>query len=202
MTTTLRLRRAALFALVATLWLGCASSPAPRDQFYRLTVAAPTARPVPALSGALEVDRMRVEAVAQGRRMLYREASRPNAINQHSYHYWTDAPGVMLQDLLAHYLRAAGVARSVVTPGIRVDSDFVLKGRVVRLERQVGGGSARVVVELRFSLISASGRQVLLDETYLEERKVASDGVDAAIPAYDDAVATIFGRLLADIPQG
>lgn len=201
MSTTIRLRRAAPLALLAALWLGCASAPAPRDHFYRLDVAAPAARATPALPGSLEVDRLRVEAVAQGRRMLYREAGRPDVISQHSYHYWTDPPGVMLQDELVRYLRAAGVARSIVTPGIHVDSDFVLKGRVVRLERHVGGGSARVVVELEFSLLDSNGRRLLLDESYREERTVAGDGVDVAIGAYEDALTTIFARLLADIPQ-
>lgn len=196
-----RRRRVAPFALLAALWLGCASSPAPRDHFYRLEVAPPAAQGAPALPGALEVDRPRVEAVAQGRRMLYREASRPGVIHQHSYHFWTDPPGVMVQDLLIGYLRASGVARSVVAPGVHVESDFLLKGRVVRLERQVGGGTARVVVELEFTLLGTNGRRVLLDESYREERSVASESVEAAVVASEDALGAIFGRLLADIPR-
>ena len=196
-----RARLAALAVLLVAGWFGCASGPAPRDHFYRLEITAPDRLPSPALPGILEVDRLRVEAIAQGRRMLYRDASRPNVIGQHSYHFWADPPGLMLQDQLARGLRAAGAAKSVVTSGIRVSSDFLLKGRLVRLERHVGSGAARVAVEIEFALLVAKGNELLLQKSYAEERTAAGDDVDASVTAYQDALDTIFQQLLADLPR-
>ena len=195
------IRLAALAALLVAGWLGCASGPAPRDHFYRVNIAAPDPLASPALPGVLEVDRLRVEAVAQGRRMLYRDASLPNVIGQHRYHYWSDPPGLMLQDQLVRSLRAAGVAKSVVTPGIHVDSDYLLKGRIVRMERHTGSGAPRIAVEIGFSLVGTEGRKLLLHESYLEERSVSRDDVGASVAAYDDALAAILRRLLADLPR-
>lgn len=196
-----RTRLVALALLLVGGLLGCASGPAPRDHFYRLSVAAPARLSNPALPGVLEIDRLRVEAISQGRRMLYRDASLPNVIGQYSYHYWADPPGVMLQDQLAEFLRAAGVAESVVTPGIHVDSDFILKGRLVRLERLTGDGAPRVAVEIEFTLLGTNGNEILYLRNYSEERTVAGDDIDASITTYEDALAAIFQRLLADLPR-
>jgi ABC-type uncharacterized transport system auxiliary subunit len=194
-------RLVALATLLFTGWLGCASGPAPRDHFYRLDIAAPAALPSPALPGVLEVDRLRVEAIAQGRRMLYRDASLPNVIGQYSYHFWANPPGLMLQDQLAQSLRAAGVAKAVVTPGIHVDSDFVLKGRLAQLERHTGSGAPRIVVEIEFVLLRSKGNDLLLQKNYSEERTVAGNDMGASITAYQEAIGTIFQQLLADLPR-
>lgn len=196
-----RIGHAAVAALLTLGWLGCASKPAPPDHFYRIEVATPAALASPSLPGVLEVDRLRVEAIAQGRRILYRDASASNAIGQHSYHYWVDPPGVMVQDQLVSSLRAAGAAKSVITPGIHVDSDFVLKGRIIRMERHIGGSQARVIVELEFSLLERNGRKLLLHETYREERTAADNAVGDSVAAYDDALAAIFQQLVSDLPR-
>lgn len=196
-----RARFAALALLIVFGSAGCASAPAPRDHFYRVSVAAPAPLASPALPGILEVDRLRVEAVHQGRRMLYRDASLPNAIGRHSYHFWADPPGLMLQDQLVRYLRAAGAAKSVVTPGIHVDSNYVLKSRLVRLERHTGGGTPRVTVEIEFNLLEKTGRRHLLNATYAEARPVPADTVGASVAAYDDALGAIFAHLLAELPR-
>jgi ABC-type uncharacterized transport system auxiliary subunit len=196
-----RARLAVFAVLIAVGWVGCASKPAPRDNFYRLSVAAPARLPSPPLAGALEVDRLRVEVIHQGRQMLYRDASLPNVIGQYSYHFWADPPGLMLQDQLVRYLRAAGVAQSVVTPGIHVDSQFVLKGHLVHMERHTGAGSPRIAVEIEFNLLAESGRSHLHHGVYAEERTVSGDGVGASVAAYDDALGAIFGRLVSDLQQ-
>jgi ABC-type uncharacterized transport system auxiliary subunit len=191
---------AGAIALAAAVVFGCASSPAPRDHYYRIDVPAPARLQAPKLAGVLEVDRLRTEAVSHGRHILYREASRPNAIMQHAYHYWVDPPGLMLQDVLADYLQAAGVARKIVTPGIHVDSDYSLSGRIARLERITGSG-ARVVVEIEFTLVRDEGRGLLLHEIYREERPTSGRAVEDAVAAFDQAITAILQQLVADIPN-
>jgi ABC-type uncharacterized transport system auxiliary subunit len=201
MTVSTNARFATLMLSLVTLAIGCASGPAPRDNFYRLEIAAPTPLASPALPGVLEVDRLRVEAIAQGRRMLYRDASLPNVIGQYSYHFWADPPGLMLQDQLTQSLRAAGVAKNVITPGIHVNSDFLLKGRVVQLERYTGNGAPRIVIGIEFALLRAKGNELLLQKNYLEERTAAGDDMGASVEAYEDAFSAIFQQLLADLPR-
>jgi len=186
---------------IAIAWVGCASGPAPRDHYYRLETAAPAALASPKVAGTLEVERLRVETISQGRAMLYREASQPGEIEQYAYHHWVDPPGVMLRDDLVRYLREAGVAEQVVTPAVRVESDYVVSGRLVRLESILGGSDPSVVVEIELALTRQEGRKLLLLETYREERVAPGGGVTAAVAAYDQAVGAIFERFVADIPS-
>ena len=188
-------------ALVAVVTLGCVSGPAPRDHYYRLEAAAPKALASPKLAGTLEVGRLRVEAISQGRRMLYRDSSQSGEIGQHAYHHWVDPPNVMLQDQLVRTLRSANVAADVVTPAVRVGSDYLVSGRIVRLERILGGSEPRVAVEIELVLTRQQGSELLLLETYREERVAPGSGVADAVTAYDQAISAIFERFLADLPS-
>jgi ABC-type uncharacterized transport system auxiliary subunit len=193
--------RRLLPALVTIAWLACASGPAPRDHFYRLEAAAPKALASPALAGTVEVDRLRVEAVSHGRRMLYRDASQSGEIGQHAYHHWVDPPSVMLQDQLVRYMRLAGAAETVVTPAVHVESDYLVSGRIIRMERILSGGEQRVAVEIELMLTRQEGRDLLVLETYREERVAPGAGVDQSVAAYEQAITAIFERFLADIPS-
>lgn len=188
-------------ALLAGFWVSCLSGPAPIDHYYRIETGVPAALERPALAGTLEIDRFQVEAIAQGRRMLYRDAGKPGEIAQHTYHHWADPPNLMVQAQLVEALRAAGVAKRVVTPAVHVDSDYRLTGRIVRLERILGSGTARVVVELELALLSNAGNEILLFETYRDEREAAGNGIGESVAAYGEALGSIFGRFVADLPR-
>ena len=196
-----RICRHLLPALAAMAWLGCVSGPAPRDHYYRLEAATPEALASPTLAGTLEVDRFRVEAISHGRRMLYSDLSESGEIVQHAYHHWADPPSVMLQDQLVRYLRTARVAENVVTPAVHVESDYLLAGRIVRLEHLLGAAESRVTVEIEIVLMHQEGRELLLLETYHEERTAPDASVAASVNAYEHAISAIFERFVADIPR-
>jgi ABC-type uncharacterized transport system auxiliary subunit len=186
---------------VALSWSSCASGPAPRDHFYRLDVAKPASSEEPRIRGTLEVARPRVEALSQGRRILYRSPDRPGEIAQYAYHQWSDPPSVMLQDRLVDFLRAAGVATAVVTPAVRVDADYSVIGRLQRFEQIIGSGGSRVVVGLELALIRAKGRKLLYLGSYHEEREAGSESVSDAVQAFEEAVEAIFARFVAELPE-
>jgi cholesterol transport system auxiliary component len=194
------LRAPWIFA-AALAWSACMSGPAPRDHFYRLEIEDPTASDGPRIDGTLEVDRLRVEALAEGRRILYRSQERPGEVAQYAYHRWSDPPSVMVQDRLVDYLRAAHVARTVVTPAVRVAADYVVDGRILRFEQLIGNASSRAVVEIELILTRVKGRQLLQLATYREERTARSNSVADAVQAFDGAVQAIFERFVADLPQ-
>jgi ABC-type uncharacterized transport system auxiliary subunit len=196
-----RLSRFAGTVLIAGTCVSCLSGPAPTDHYYRIELSAPAALPQPVLAGTVEVDRFRTEAIAQGRRMLYRDASTPGEISPYAYHHWTEPPSVMLQDQLVEYLRTAGVAGRIVTSAVNVPSDYRINGRILHLERVLGSGNPRVVIELELTLIRNQGNEVLLLETYRDERETGGSRVSEAVAAYDEAVGAIFARFVADMPR-
>ena len=198
------IRRAAIPLAVATMLIlgGCLSGPAPPDRFYRLEVPDAAARlEVPRLRGRLLVDSVRGDGMTSGRQMLYRSESDPSQVKREGYDNWVDSPPVMVQRAVVEFLRSANAAEVVITPEMRVDSDFHLGGRVDRFERLVGQGSSRVTIELEFTLVRAEGREPLLLETYGEHEEVTGSGVGDSVEAFGRALHRILERLVLDLPE-
>ena len=188
-------------AAAAALWLvavGCASGSPRSDAYYRLEPAAPAALARPALPGLLQVDRLRADVITAERLLLYRAGDAGLEVRRHAYHQWVDSPTLMLQVALAGALRGAGVAQTVVTSDQRARPDFVLAGRILHLERRLDG-APRALLELELSLTRERDRALLLQRVYREERPAADAGVPAAVAAFDQALAALLERLVADL---
>jgi ABC-type uncharacterized transport system auxiliary subunit len=192
-------RAATAFACLGILLAGCAGGPAPTHHYYRLELAEPTATlEQPALEGVLVVDRLRAEAIASGRELLERSADSPE-LRRRSHHHWVEPPPTMLQVRIVGYLRVAGVASHVVTPDLHLSTDYELAGRILAFERVLGSGAPRVRIALELSLTRVEGRELLLLETYVDEREAGGGGVDDAAVAFAEALSSILDRLVAEL---
>ncbi len=186
--------RFGLSAALAIALSGCVAGPAPSDHFYRLEAGPPTKTfERPPLPGTIEVRRFRADAVTAERRIVLRREGEP-MLQPHLYHYWTDVPTTTLQVELVRYLREASVADRVVTPESRVQGDYVVTGRILRLERVLGNGRPKVDVAIEFALIRESSRDLIVLDTYREELEVPSDDVAAAATAFGRALNRIFAQ--------
>lgn len=193
------MRRSFLPFLIAPLLAGCLGSapPVPRDHYYRLLVSAPPARSAqPVLPGVMSVDLLQADGLLRERPLLYSESGSSHEVQQHDYHYWTDAPPRMLQDQLVAYLRRSGMATSVVTPDMRIRARYLVSGKVKRLERLLGGGPPRVFVELELALVRLTDDRLLLVDSFSEEAVAEADSVEAGIVALNRATGRVFDRFL------
>ena len=190
-----RLALAALAPLLA-----CALEPAAQDRFYRIEVPAPPAveGTTPVLAGTLLVRRPRSDALTGGARLVYRDTTGDPHVQRFAYQHWVESPTTMVQRELAAWLRSAGLAEQVVTPDLRTSWDYVLSGRLHRMERVTGSGGARVVVELELALSREADYAVLLLRRYRRERPVADGAPATAVAAYQLALGEIFGEFAAD----
>lgn len=192
-------RFAALLVLAPFLaaCFGSAAPPPPRDRYYRILVPGPAAsRYSETLAGVISVDRLEADALLRERPVLFSRSGKPHELQQHDYHFWTDPPPGMLQSQLVGYLRAAGIAKAVVTPDMRIKPDYRVAGRVKRLERLLGGGPARALVELELSLVRVSDGKLIVIDTYTVEKIGADATVEASVTAMSAAVADIFERFV------
>lgn len=180
----------------------CATQPpVPQDKFYRLqATSASDPLPAPVLSGVLEVERFSADGLTAGRPIVYADASDPNQLREYNYHFWTQPPTVMLRDELVTYLRQAGVAKSVVTPEMRLDADHVLTGRIRMLE-QIVGSKAGTAMELEISLRNPRDGKLLFLKSYRHEVAQSATGVAAAVDSLNEALNIIYADLLADIKK-
>ena len=129
--------------------------------------------------------------------LLYSESGASHEVQQHNYHYWTDAPPRILQDQLVIYLRQSNIARSVITPDMRVRADYQISGKVRRLERLLGGGPPRAFVELELALVRLSDNALLLVDNFAEQELEAGNNVGSAIIALNKATGRVFRRFLS-----
>ena len=192
------MRKILLFSFIP-LMAGCFGSapPVPRDHYYRLLVSSPEAFYLQnRLTGVMRVELLQADGLLRERPLLYSESGASHEVQQHNYHYWTDAPPRMLQDQLVSYLRRSNIARSVVTPDMRVRADYQVSGKVKRLERLLGGGPPRVFVEMELALVRLSDNALLLVDNFADQELEVGKDVGAAIIALNKATGRLFDRFL------
>ncbi len=206
-----------------TACLGSAP-PVPRDHYYRIMVTPPkgaiasqtaSIEDAPVLGwgilgqpgssaaildfpGVLVVAQLEAEGLLRERPLLYSATGSATEMQQHDYHYWMDPPTRMLQLELVDYLRASGLARSVVTPEMRIKADFEVNGRIKRLERLLGGGPTRVVVELELSMVARADNELIVVGSYIAGANAADDGIESSVLAFNEVLGQVFERFLAD----
>lgn len=178
---------------------GCAGAPAPQEQFYRLEVEPPTRRLGAPLVRALVVDRVDGQALLHQRPLVFAEAGSDAALHQYHYHSWVEPPTALIGEELADYLRAAGVAGTVVTPRLRVPADWELIGRLRRFERLVGEGGARAVVELELAVRDRGTGALVWRGDYRAERAAAGPAVTDTVAALAEATREAFAGFVRDL---
>ncbi|MCR6630030.1 MAG: PqiC family protein [Magnetospirillum sp.] len=185
-------------AVLAAALAGCASPAPPRDNFYRLE-AVPQVRALarPVLPGVLEVSRLDVDGVLSERGLAYQQTD--GALARYPYDLWSDAPATALQQSLAETLRDAHTAEQVVTPDLRVPPEWTVRGRLSRFEYVPARGI--VAVKLQLAVVSARDGQLVLLQTYSDERPVQGAGPEAAVAALSRSAAGLFSRFVADLSQ-
>ena len=190
----------ALGLIAAGFLAACGSAaPVPEDQFYRLVISAPSPSKT-LFPGIMEVDRFVADGLTAGRPIVYSETGKPFQVKEFHYHFWTQPPTVMLRDELVSYLRARKISDTVVTPEMRVTPDYVLIGKIKRLEK-VLGDPPKAVLELELGLRKESGDKILHLETYRVETMSDGPGVDAAVKSLNTALTTIFGKFVHDLSK-
>lgn len=180
----------------------CGSAPpVPEDQFYRLRAKAPSTTFSKAiLPGTLEIERFVADGLTAGRPIVYSEAGKPYQVREYHYHFWTQPPTVMLRDELVSYLRARKVSNAVVTPEMRVPPDYVLIGKIKRLEKIVGS-PPKAVLELELGVRSATGGKLVLLDTYRIETQASGNGVDDAVESLNISLTDAYAEFVADLSK-
>lgn len=192
------LRALALVCAVSAL-AACAQPPVPKDSFYRLEVATPTAPAgAPVFPGKAEVRPLNADGVLLQRAVAFVPED-SDAIEQYSYHFWSGPPAALVQRALADALRAANLFETVVTPEIRVRTDYEVQGRLARFEQVLSGGAPRFVVELDLTVTEKRGMALLLMKTYRAEVPAETATVAAAVDAARQALGDIFAEVATDL---
>lgn len=180
----------------------CAQKEVPRDHFYRLDPGSPTrAFKTPRVDGIVEVARFSAVGLAGQRPLVYSEENNPTQALAYHYHFWEETPGAMLQARMVSYLRAANLARKVVTPDLRVDADYVITGRIQRLERIVGSPS-KGILHLEIAVRRSNDDALLQHQIYREETVAEDESVTGVVRALNACLSRAFAKFFEEVGRG
>jgi len=175
--------------------VACAQPELPQDKYYRLNaISAPQA--LTKLAGVLEVERFRADGLTSGRPIVYSDSE--GHLSEYHYHFWVEPPVDLLQDAMVTFLRQAKLADHVVTPDLRMNEDYLLTGKIKRLERNLINDD-KVAVEIEIGLKRNADDKILVLKTYARELKQSSDTVLGAVDAMNVAIFDIYTEFLTDV---
>jgi len=199
MSASLSLTRRWLGAAFACAVLAaCSSDPVERDTFYRLGApATPAARAGGPLPGTVEIAPFRAAGIVNERAILYRDG--PSKLAQYTYHAWAEPPAVMLQRSLIATLRNAQAFQSVVSPDMRLDRDYELRGDLKQWEHVRGGAAGSTAIEIEISLRRVRDNQLLLLKTYHVDTPADGISVDSAVASFTRGLDQVYVQALADL---
>lgn len=186
--------------VLAGLLNACGGAPVvPDDQFYRLQAAEPSVGKK-LFAGTLEVNRFVADGLTAGRPIVYSEAGKSYQVKEFHYHFWTQSPTVMLRDELVTYLRRAKIFDTVVTPELRISADYVLSGKIKRLEKIIGE-QPKTALEIELGLKEAAGGKLIFLDTYRMETDSDGKGVGDAVVSLNKSLSAIYAKFITDLSK-
>lgn len=190
------LRNLALLGAALFLVGACATGSAPTDHYYRLAMTGDPVTWDQPMTEVLEVQRPIAGGLLDNRPLVYGDGAHAHELRAYHYHFWADRPSTMLQGELVDFLRAAGVAKQVITPDLRARADRVVSGRIRRLE-QIRGDRPGIAVDLELILSDRSGVLMVKDYRRVVETRDAS--VTTAVAAINTALGDIARTFVDDL---
>jgi ABC-type uncharacterized transport system auxiliary subunit len=82
---------------------------------------------------------------------------------------------------------------------VRTPVDYVVSGRIHRLERVLGSEPEAVLVEIELEVTRRAGNELLWSATYQAERPDPGERVGDAVVAFNEALGDVFARFFADL---
>jgi len=184
-----------IIGATALILSACTQPELPQDHYYRLEITPPGTGELK-LNGVLEVERFRADGLISGRPIAYSEGQ--GHLSEYHYHFWVEPPVDLLQDAMVTFLRKAGLATHVVTPELRMDEDYLLTGKIKRLERDLSA-EPKVVVELEIGLKHVRDDKILVLKTYKRALAQTGEGVHGSVETINRALSDIYTQFLNDV---
>ena len=190
---------AALFSLASVAVLAGCGGAAKYPHYYTLNVPPPPDPPIAdSVHTSLAVREFRSPAYLRQGAIVYKTS--PEQIDFYDYHRWAVDPREFVTSAVTERLRASGSFAQVKRYDGRSDIDYVLSGRLEKLEEIDYDGGVKVEVEISAQMTSlASGATVWSNEVS-EVRTVDKRDVSAVVSAMNRSMERAIEKLLTPVP--
>lgn len=169
--------------------------------YYTLSVPPAPELKGPALrqSATLAVHRFETPAYLRQGRIVYREA--PDRIGFYEYHRWASDPASAVTTAVIESLQSTHRFNSVAQFASEQRPDYLLTGRLERLDEIDYEGGVKVEARLRAELTNLRTGAVLWSGDAAATSKIDRHNMDSIVAAMGDAIQTSIQRLLAGMDQ-
>jgi ABC-type uncharacterized transport system auxiliary subunit len=187
-------------AFLLLLLVGCqTAAPVPVDKYFRLTVLQSPVGTPPLLQDKLYVAPLRADGPYAERAMLFASVQQPRELQQYHYQHWSEPPSVLLQEHLRASLEAMALAPLVSDVAFGEGVNYLLNGKILRLEKLNDGSQTKAVVALRLTLHKKKPFVIMLERNYSAEELLGDGSQNAYVAATEVALQRIYSNFRADV---
>ena len=130
--------------------------------------------------------------------IVYRRT--PEEIGFYEYHRWAADPRVLVTSAVIDHLRAGGHFRLVSLYDGRPNVDYIVSGRLEKLEEVDYEGGVKVEVALSAQMTRVAGGATVWSNTVSETGTVSERSVPAVVSQMNQAMEMAINHLLSTVP--
>jgi ABC-type uncharacterized transport system auxiliary subunit len=196
----MRLKTLVTISIYALLISGCGGK-VRYPNYYALSIPPPpnAAMPVARQPATLAVRRFETPAYLRQGRIVYRE--NPNQIGFYEYHRWAADPGAVVTTAVVDSLRSSRLFTSVGPYYSDERPDYLLTGRLERLDEIDYASGVKVEARLSAELTNMRTGAVIWSGEASETSKVDRRKVDSVVAEMNTALQASVQRLLASMQE-
>jgi ABC-type uncharacterized transport system auxiliary subunit len=195
---TKHLKAVVLTLAVSTALVGCAGK-IKYPSYYTLNVPAPPDPPAAeGVRASLAIREFRSPAYLRRGAIVYKTS--PEQIGFYNYDRWAVDPRDFVTNAVADHLRASGTFTQVKLYDGRADIDYVLSGRLERLEEVDYDGGVKVQVAISAQMTRVATGETVWSNEVTEVGTVAQRDVPAVVSEMSRTMERTIDKLLTPVP--
>ena len=192
---------AVLLALTALIPLAGCGGAAKSPNYYTFHVPSPPDPPVQeGIHASLAVREFRSPTYLHQGAIVYKPS--PEQIGFYNYHRWAVDPREFVTNAVTDRLRASGNFTQVKLYDGRSDVDYVLSGRLEKLEEIDYDGGVKVEVALSAQMVRLSTGATVWTNSVSEVGQVDKRDVPAVVSEMSRTMERAIEKLLTPVPTG
>jgi ABC-type uncharacterized transport system auxiliary subunit len=195
---TKHLKAVVLILAVSTALVGCAGK-IKYPSYYTLNLPAPPDPPAAeGVRASLAIREFRSPAYLRRGAIVYKTS--PEQIGFYNYDRWAVDPRDFVTNAVADHLRASGTFTQVKLYDGRADIDYVLSGRLERLEEVDYDGGVKVQVAISAQMTRVATGETVWSNEVTEVGTVAQRDVPAVVSEMSRTMERTIDKLLTPVP--
>jgi ABC-type uncharacterized transport system auxiliary subunit len=195
---TKHLMAVVLTLAVSTALVGCAGK-IKYPSYYTLNLPAPPDPPAAeGVRASLAIREFRSPAYLRRGAIVYKTS--PEQIGFYNYDRWAVDPRDFVTNAVADHLRASGTFTQVKLYDGRADIDYVLSGRLERLEEVDYDGGVKVQVAISAQMTRVATGETVWSNEVTEVGTVAQRDVPAVVSEMSRTMERTIDKLLTPVP--